>query len=476
MVEFIPWRVTVGPGERFSVEFDLPVIHRSINFVRRRSFKVLARTRVVSMNRSVMLRLVAAILCSSAMACAPQKTAQPREHGVTNVNTGANQARRDLIELFSWWTAPGEAEALQALIETHKSAHPEARVFNAVASNGGRSRPILDRRLAEGDPPDLFQLNAHDLRALVASNPGKVAPIDSLVDSLELRKSAFSEVLENVTIGGKVHAMPVNLHRENSMFYNRALFDAHGITPPRTVDELMKACEKLSSAGVTPIATSHQGWILRIMFHSILMGRMGAAHYNDYFLGKLPADDPLLHESIRTLADILRKYTNPDAGEDGFGWTNAAQAVYNGDAAMFFHGDWVKGYLIQLGWKPGRDFGVMGAPGASELFLYGVDTFALPAGAMNEKGARGFLATIASPEGQLHFNQAKGSSPIRHDVDRGALDSLAKETLDDLEHAKFRVMVPSLPDWDDALGAFAKDRDQGRLVQRLTASVPRAKG
>jgi glucose/mannose transport system substrate-binding protein len=179
-----------------------------------------------------------------------------------------------------------------------------------------------------------------------------------------------------------------------------------------------------------------------------------------------------LRDTIRIFADILHKYTNPDASEEGFGWTNAAQAIFNGDAAMYFHGDWVKGYLVQLGWKPGADFGVVGAPGASEVFLYGVDVFSLPRGAQNEPGAREFLTTVASREGQLRFNQLKGSSPIRKDIEKQDLDAVSRDTLEDLERAKVRMLVPSLPNWDDALGAFAKDGDEESLFRALTAALP----
>jgi glucose/mannose transport system substrate-binding protein len=433
----------------------------------------------LDVNASRILSRGLLILCAAFAGCGDQSPADarhPKAQGTVSSEVRGEASERQLVELFSWWTAPGEAEALQALIEAHKRAHPSSRMFNAVASSGGRTKPLLEERLAHDDPPDLIQQNAHDLRAFVQTHPGKLEPIDSLADELGLRKVAFSEVLSDVTIGGHIYAMPVNVHRENSLFYNRALFQSHGLKPPRSLEELLNVCEKLKSAGITPIATSHQGWILRIMFHSILMGRMGGEHYRELFAGRVKAEDPALRDAISIFDDILHKYTNPDASEEGFGWTNAAQAIFNGDAAMFFHGDWVKGYLIQLGWKPGADFGVVGAPGASEVFLYGVDVFSLPRGAQNEPGAREFLATVASREGQLRFNELKGSSPIRIDIEKQDLDAVSRDTLEDLERAKVRMLVPSLPNWDDALGAFAKDGDEEALFKALTAALPHPAG
>jgi glucose/mannose transport system substrate-binding protein len=235
------------------------------------------------------------ILTAAFAGCGDQSPADarhPNAQGTVSSEVRGQASERKLEELFSWWTAPGEAEALQALNEAHKRAHPSARMFNAVASSGGRTKPLLEERLAHDDPPDLIQQNAHDLRAFVQAHPGKLEPIDSLADELGIRKVAFSEVLSEVTIGGHIYAMPVNLHRENSLFYNRALFESHGLKPPRSLEELLKVCETFKSAGITPIATSHQGWILRIMFHSILMGRIVSEHYHELFSGRSNADDP----------------------------------------------------------------------------------------------------------------------------------------------------------------------------------------
>jgi glucose/mannose transport system substrate-binding protein len=386
--------------------------------------------------------------------------------------TAPGAADRPLVELFSWWTAPGEEEALEALIDTHKRAHPEARIFNAAIASGAEARTDLFERLARNDPPDLFQEYVHDLRATVSNAEGRRMPLDDLFDRLRLRQAFFPDVLREVTRDGRILAMPVNLHRENTLLYNRRILEAHHIAPPATVAELLAACKALKAAGVVPVATAAQGWILRIMFNALAAGTMGSARYRDYFSGKDTADLGPLRAAIHTFGEVMRGYVNPDASEEGFGWTSAAQAVYHGDAAMILHGDWVKGYFVQLGWRPDVDFGVVPAPGAADLFLYGIDVFALSYGARNERGARELLATIASTPGQVAFNRLKGSTPIRHDVDRADLDSVGRATLQDFEHASVRMLVPSRPVWEDALYAFARDHDEGRLLRAFVDAPP----
>jgi glucose/mannose transport system substrate-binding protein len=369
-----------------------------------------------------------------------------------------------LVEVFSWWYAPGEAEAVEALTTVHHGLHPAARVFN-TAFSGESAGKALDQRLREDDPPDLFIQYIHDGQVGPATVPGKRKPLDGLFDKLGLRGVIFSDVVQGVTDNGHIYSMPVNVHRENSLFYNRKIFADHHLQPPTTLKELLSVCRTLKAAGVTPIATVYQGWILRTLFSGLAAAQMGSEAFHDYFSKRGPADIAKLREAVNVFADVLESYTSSDAGNEGYGWTAAAQALYNGDAAMFMHGDWVKGYLVQLGWNPDVDFGVVASPGATDLFLYGIDGFALPYGAKNEAGALDFLQTVVSPDGQAAFNRIKGSSPIRADIPRERLDDMGRRTMDDLEKAKIRMLVHFRSAWEDALAAFTKNHDRAALLK-----------
>jgi glucose/mannose transport system substrate-binding protein len=235
---------------------------------------------------------------------------------------------------------------------------------------------------------------------------------------------------------------------------------------------LLVVCDAFKQHGVTAMATSHQGWILRILFNAILSAKMGAEPYRAFIQGKGPRESEGLRESLRILDELLTHYVNADAGEEGFGWMNAAQAVMNGDAAMYIHGDWAKGYLVQLGANPDTDIGVVAAPGTQELFLYNIDVFSMPRHAPNEMGAKAFLSTIATRTAQAAFNRIKGSSPIRTDVVIEELDSLGRDTMRELLAAKVRLLVRSGDGWDDALGTFAKIRDEEMVYETYVKNAP----
>ncbi len=415
------------------------------------------------MKLNTMNAAIAIVLALGVGACG---SGDDKNNGPTNTTPEEVQ-----VELFSWWTAPGEAEALQALVDLNKEKFPHERIYNRAADSGSDAKQELSDRLAADDPPDLFQQNAHDMRKFLADNPGKIEPLDDLFTADDLTDNVVAEVLADVSVDGHVYSMPVNMHRENALFYNKQIFADNDLEPPTTVAEFFAVCEALKAAGVTPVATSYQGWIQRIMFNSLAMGVMGAEAFGDQWNARTALDEAALGDAIDNLDRVLTEYSNEPADMD-FGWTQAADMVHDGEAAMFFHGDWAKGYFVQLGWTPNTDFGVVGAPGAADMFWYGVDVFALPTGAPHADAARDFLSTVASIDGQVGFNRIKGSSPMRLDVPSSRLDDMGKDVLADLQSAAVRSVVRNKDAWDTALSAHAMDRDKDALIQAYLDNPP----
>jgi len=44
------------------------------------------------------------------------------------------------LEIFSWWTAGGEAEGLQALIDIFHKKYPDVEIINATVAGGAGAR------------------------------------------------------------------------------------------------------------------------------------------------------------------------------------------------------------------------------------------------------------------------------------------------------------------------------------------------
>jgi glucose/mannose transport system substrate-binding protein len=371
--------------------------------------------------------------------------------------------KNDQIEIFSWWVTLGEQDALLAVSHLYEESHPGMHVVNAVLADAENSRETLAKRLEQGMPPDLYQENARAIAGFVAEHPDKLTPLNELYAQSGLREVLLPDLIEQVSLNGRIYAVPMGVHRNNSLFYNKQIFSDHEVTPPASIDELLANCAKLKAAGVTPIATSNQGWIQVLLFEHIHEGLLGAEGYKAYLDGTPAEADAQLPEATAVYAEIVENYINADAGDEGFGWDKAANLLYEGKAAMFIHGDWAKGLYTRQGWTSDVDFGVMGTPGSSDLFVYELDTWVMPAGGPNPQGARDFLEVAVSIDGQVAFDRLKGATSVRLDLPAQSLDSIGKEVLDSLETASVRV-TSTLPDFSKVHEAFLKDHDQEKFV------------
>ena len=362
------------------------------------------------------------------------------------------------VEIFSWWTSGGEADALEAIIDLHEERVPHSTVVNASVEFADKARDQLQRRMEAGAPPDLFQANiGADLFKWVLLNgtDDADARVEDLTDLARDRGwlDAFDpDVLAAASFDGKLYGLPVNVHRINSLFYRRDLFETYELEPPQTLDELVELCERIRDSDELQ-AQSPTGrmaclglgnkwdWTLSLVtFEMIFLAVAGPDYYESFWLGEESADDPQLEQALDyalrlycggddTSDCLATTYFNRDFGD--VDWDVGVGSLIEKSAMMAPMGDWAKGYLEAEGLDPDTDFGVVTFPGSGGTCVITADTFGLPIGAPNRAGAIALLETFASVEGQILFNRLKGSVTPRTDIAPTEFDDMTQSVLDD---------------------------------------------
>ena len=82
-----------------------------------------------------------AILSMMLVACVPAAAPAPA--------AGGSKAT-DKVEMFSWWTAGGEADGLNAMYDIYKKANPNVEIVNATVAGGAGT----NAKAVLSDPPD----------------------------------------------------------------------------------------------------------------------------------------------------------------------------------------------------------------------------------------------------------------------------------------------------------------------------------
>jgi len=194
----------------------------------------------------------------------------------------------------SWWTAGGEAEGLNGMFGIYATKYPGVEIVNATVAGGAGTnfKAILKTRLIGGDPPDTFQLHA-GLEVEGYSPEAYLEAIDDLYASEGLEEAFPADLLTLLkAYGGHYWGVPVNIHRSNVLWYNKAVFEANGLTPPATFDEFVTVAEALKAAGITPfVLGTKDGWEAGHIFEDVLAGTLGAEGYSGLWTGDTPWTD-----------------------------------------------------------------------------------------------------------------------------------------------------------------------------------------
>jgi glucose/mannose transport system substrate-binding protein len=401
---------------------------------------------------------------------APEPTAAMAEPTAAPAATGDKK-----FEIFSWWTNGGEADGLNAMFEIYKQQNPGVEIINATVAGGAgtNAKAVLQTRLAGNQPPDTWQVHA-GREALSYVNAGQLEPLTQFFKDQGFDKTMPKFLIDQLTINGEIWTVPVNIHRSNVMWYNIKVFKDNNLTPPKTLDDFFKVAEVLKAKGITPIAVGGSNkFEASHLFESVLVATFGPDDYAKLFDGTTTMwEDPRAAEAIATLGKILT-YANAD--RSAIGWTDAAQQVIDGKAALTIMGDWTEGFLLSKGLKPGVDFGYQAAPGTDGTFIWLSDSFGLAKGAPHAELAKAWLAVCGSKDGQDAFNPKKGSSPARIDADLTKYDAYLQSAIKDFGTLK---LAPSATHgasttnayqdvWHNALEVFSSDLDEKALLQTL---------
>ncbi|MEY4749911.1 MAG: hypothetical protein RIQ60_2125 [Pseudomonadota bacterium] len=364
---------------------------------------------------------------------------------------GAAHAQK--AEVIHWWTSGGEAAAIKEFATMYNKMGGSWQ-DNPIAGGGGdAARTVIIQRMQGGDPPTAAQFNySNQYREAISA--GLLNNLDDLAKKENWDANLPDSIKTSIKVDGHYYAVPVNLHMPHWIWSNKAVLAKAGVTKePQNLAEAMAAMEavKTKVPGVTPLALGGQGWQLRITFLDVLLANGG----KDLWVKVLKDKDVSSPAFRKTLEDFRKLKGYTDAGHPGRDWNLATGMVIDGKAAFQMMGDWAKGEFVNAGKVHGKDFGCTLAGGPTSPYVIGGDVFVFPknkdAGAAPAQ--QKLAAMMYSKEGQVAFNNKKGSIPIRTDVDLTKVDGCASIGVKAL---KERRLVESENQFlsPDGVGAF----------------------
>ncbi|NUW47082.1 carbohydrate ABC transporter substrate-binding protein, partial [Nonomuraea rhodomycinica] len=98
--------------------------------------------------------------------------------------------------------------------------NPSYTFFDAAVAGGSgdKAKALLQSTLQADTPPDTFQGHAGaELQCYIKA--GDLEELNFLYDELKLRDGFPAQLVDQISVQGKVYSVPVNIHRSNVLLF-----------------------------------------------------------------------------------------------------------------------------------------------------------------------------------------------------------------------------------------------------------------
>jgi raffinose/stachyose/melibiose transport system substrate-binding protein len=146
---------------------------------------------------------------------------------------------------------------------------------------------------------------------------------------------------KGMQIDGKTYMVPGNADVTNVMWYNKTIFAANGLTPPKTWDDLLTACDTLKAKGITPIASGNKDlWPAGNWLGHVISRVAGEDAYDKTLSKQMPLNNPQFVQGLE-LAKQLHDRGCVNESINAVDDNGGAQLFFSGEAAMHPLGSWL---------------------------------------------------------------------------------------------------------------------------------------
>lgn len=311
----------------------------------------------------------------------------------------------------------------------YNEVYPEAQINFEYGQGLG---PALQPRFVGGNPPDVIDNSgANNLDQTSLANEGQLADLSDLMaaPAFDTEGVTFAETLiPDSQLGGIYNGVQNILfyaYTVTGIWYSGRLFEEHGLTYPRTWEEMLTLCEDIkNNLGIAPWVTTgiHTQYMRGMVFDQLVFKNGGLE-----VMAKIDhlEEGAWLQDSVRAAADAVyqlavRGYLLP--GFEGLDHTQSQTEWFNGKGVFIPVGSWLENEsgIASLGSQEAVDaFRMTIKPVPSlttedvlpfeAIFAQAGENFFVPAQAANVQGGKEWLRMLFSKEGARFFTEATRS-------------------------------------------------------------------
>ncbi len=235
---------------------------------------------------------------------------------------------------------------------------------------------------------------------------GNIEPISDIWKKHRMDRS-FLGIESAVSYNGEAYALPLSYYQWG-FYYKKSVFNKYKIAEPKTWEEFIAVCDKLSENRVKPLGLGTQeSWPAASWFSYFDIRLNGLEFHLQLLAGKQSYTDKRVREVFGKWKQLIDKGYFMQ-GSQAYKWKDVLPFMYRDSVAMYLIGNFVTADIK----IPLNEFGFFRFPVINkEMPIYEEapsDVLFISKKSEHKASAKKFLEFMAKPENQFTFNEAGG--------------------------------------------------------------------
>lgn len=239
------------------------------------------------------------------------------------------------------------SEVVKNSVERFKKENPDVDVeFVPYLNEPYKVKLVV--AMGTRNPPDVFSTwGGGPLCEYVKA--AQVLDITAMMERDDYKNRFLDNAIQNVAFDGKIWGVPVEGCAIAVIFYNKKMFEEHGLAVPATYGELVDIVKKLRSKGIIPFALANRTKWPGSIFYMYLVDRLGGPGVFDSAANRKGGS--FEDEVFIKAGEMLQQLVKLDAFPEGFNGLDydtiqSRSLMYADKAAMELMGSWYISYVI----------------------------------------------------------------------------------------------------------------------------------
>nr|BFF17738.1 hypothetical protein GCM10025730_12590 [Promicromonospora thailandica] len=265
------------------------------------------------------------------------------------VSSGGSDDAGGTVTYWGAFYAPTTEEAFQEIFVDGFNAENDTQVDMEVKELTTLGQ-LTDTAVAAGESPDIVYADGPSAASDFA-RADRTVDLGGYAEEYGWQDAFLPWAYELSTIDGSMRSVPAS-YGSMVLYYNAAVFEEHGWTPPTTLEEFEQVAQEADDAGMVPLGGGNAGyqgmseWLITAVFNAAV----GPEKIHDVLTGEAEFTDPEFVAAIELVESWIDKGWLAGGAESYFTTDDTANVtgLANGTTAMYLSGTWSFNSLTEV--------------------------------------------------------------------------------------------------------------------------------